>query len=319
MAVNTVTARVACPQVHQLAEGPVWDATAGRVRWVDIEAGDVLTGVLIDHRVEVVDRAHVDEYAGAVAPAADGRLLVAGRSSLFVLSSDGRLDRSVDVIPADSDRRLNDGACDPAGRFLVGSLSLGEASGREVLRRVEDDGTVSTLDDDLWLSNGLAWSPDGGLLYSVDTLPAVVWVRAYDVATGAVGPRREHVRLDDGSPDGICTDAEGNLWVAVFGRGQVRCLGPDGRQLHAIDVPAPNTTSVAFVGSDLGTLLITTGSVELDDAARAAYPDSGRLFTAPVGEVFGLHGVPCAPWNGTVPSPSVVGRLRGIERSSGPA
>lgn len=295
---TTLRARPATAATHVLAEGPVWDADRGLVHWVDIDLGEVLTGVLEDGRVRVTDRLQVDRTVGAVVPSRDGRLLVAGRTSLYVVGTDRAIRPVVPVLPDTDDRRLNDGACDPDGHFLVGSLSLGGPSTDEVLCRWEDDGSVTTLDTDLQLSNGLAWSPDGRLLYSVDTLPGRIWVRDY--STDVVGPRREHLRID-GFPDGICTDSEGNLWVAVWGTGQVRCYAEDGGLLHTVEVPAPHTSAVAFAGPELDTLLITTASAELDPAQRARYPLSGALFTARVGTL-GVHGAPTTPWNGQAPA-----------------
>ena len=189
-------------------------------------------------------------------------------------------------------RRLNDGACDPAGRFVVGTVALDDSQGEQLLVRVEDDGSVTVLDDDLTLANGLAWSVDGSLLYSVDTVPGVVWVRAYDAATGAVGPRREWLRIADEWPDGLCVDAQDHVWIAIWGAGQVRRYTPDGELVGIVDVSAPLTTSVAFVGDDLDVLLITTATP--DPERLAQYPDSGRHFLAHVG----VTGLPVTAWAG---------------------
>jgi sugar lactone lactonase YvrE len=118
-------------------------------------------------------------------------------------------------------------------------------------------------------------------------------VRDYDPATGSTGTRTEHLGVD-GLPDGITVDAEDHLWVAVFGAGEVRRFAPDGTHVATVRVPAPHSTSAALVGPDLRTLLVTTGSAELDDAGRAANPLSGRLFTTRVE----VPGVPATPWDG---------------------
>jgi sugar lactone lactonase YvrE len=279
------TATVASPEVHQLAEGPVWDAARERLVWVDIEAGTVLSGVLTDDGVAVTDRRTVDRYVGAVALAPDGDLLVAGRDSLFTLSGTP----VARVVPPGVDSRLNDGACDPAGRFLIGTLALDDRRDQESLYRLEPSGELTVLDRDLGLSNGLAWSPDGTLLYSIDTLARTVWVRDY----ATLGPRRVCVRLEDDLPDGMCVDTDGNLWVAVFGAGEVRCFSPEGQQLSLVRVAAPHTTCVAFVGPALDTLLITTGRVGLSASSLSEHPLSGRLFTAQVG----AHGLPTPVWS----------------------
>jgi sugar lactone lactonase YvrE len=170
--------------------------------------------------------------------------------------------------------------------------------GGERLHRLETDGSLTVLDDDLTVSNGLAWSPDGGSFYSVDSEPGTVWVRDYDVGSGEVGERAPLVRVDEGTPDGMCADADGNLWIAMFGSGQVRCYAPSGEQLATVDVGVPNPTSVAFVGAGLDSLLITTARHELSDAELAAHPDAGRLFVADVG----TRGLPVSLWDGSWPS-----------------
>lgn len=283
------SASVASDDAYLLGEGPFWDGPRGRVLWVDVDRGTVHAGLLDGERVVPVDAWQLDRTVGAVVCSADGELLVAGAQVLLTIDGARRGDPLIS-----GRRRFNDGACDPVGRFLVGTLALDEPAGHEVLLRVEDDGSATVLDDDLTLSNGLAWSVDGSLLYSVDTIPGVVWVRSYDAATGAVGPRREWVRLADGWPDGLCVDAQDHVWVAVWGGGQVRRFAPDGSLVGVVDVPAPHTTSVAFVGDDLDVLLITTATAQLDAARLAEFPDSGRHFLARVG----VTGHPVTAWAG---------------------
>ena len=284
-------------QQHGLAEGPVQDEATGTLIWVDIVAGEVNQGRLANTLVEPERRVHVDTMVGAAVPSADGRVLVAGLECLWVLAADGSITRGPRILPPGTGRRLNDGACDPAGRFVVGTLSLAGPSATETLLRVEEDGSLTTLDADLAQSNGLAWSADGATLYSVDTIPGHVWARDYDAATGATGPRRLHVQVE-GLADGLSSDTDGNLWIAVWGAGQVRCYASDGTVLHTVEVPAPHSSSVAFVGPERRTLLITTASVELSPEQVDEHPGSGLLFTVDVDAT----GVPSTPWNGRLPS-----------------
>jgi sugar lactone lactonase YvrE len=161
------------------------------------------------------------------------------------------------------------------------------------LARREDDGGITVIDDDLTVSNGLAWSPEGTTLYSVDSGPGTIWARAYDATTGAVGERRPLLTVENGTPDGMCADADGNLWIAIFGAGEVRCHAPDGVLLATVTIPgAPHVTSLAFAGPDLDTLVITTARHELSPAQRDRDPDSGRLFVADVDAV----GFPVPLW-----------------------
>lgn len=284
---------------YVLAEGPYWDGGRERVLWVDIAAGEVHAGRFKGARVIPEAMLAFPETVGAVVSSQRGELLVAGARRLYAVSAAGVVSPGAEIIGADTASRLNDGCCDPAGRFLVGSLALDGGVRDEVLVRVEPDGGIFVIDDDLGLSNGLAFTPDGASLYSVDTLSGIVWIRAYDATTGTVGHRRQFLRLD-GKPDGLCVDEEGNIWVAMWGSGEVCRYSVAGEPLAIIEVAAPNTTSVAFVGAALDTLLITTASEQLSDAQRARYPNSGRLFTAAVG----VRGLPVPCWAGTLDSAS---------------
>lgn len=286
---------VASTGPFQLAEGPLWDAARTRLLWVDIHAGTVHEGGLDGAQV-VRDRVlhRSDGMVGAVAVAEDGTLLVAEQEVLVALPAGGGRQEVARVVPPGEDRRTNDGGTDPAGRFLIGTMSLGESTEHEVLARLEDDGSLTTLDDDLGLSNGLAWSADGRRFFSTDTDRQTVFVRDYDAATGAVGERRPHLRLDEGHPDGCTTDAEDHLWVAVFGLGEVRRYAPDGTHVATVEVPAPHTTSVAFAGDDLRTLVVTTGSVDMSEEERRTHPLSGHLFTVRTD----VPGQPAPLWRG---------------------
>jgi sugar lactone lactonase YvrE len=286
------TATPATSERFRLGEGPVWDGPRGRLLWVDIEGGEVLEGALDGGAITVTGRIVFDTMVGAVTVAADGTLLVAAQEHLVVQHPDGTREDGPRVVPAGEARRLNDGKTDPAGRFLVGTLSLAGPSEREVLVRLEVDGRLTVLDDDLALSNGLAWSVDGRRMFSVDTLRGTVSVRDYDPGSGAVGPRRVHLRLEGGFPDGIAMDAADHLWVAVWGGGEVRRYAPDGALVERVATGAPHTSSVAFAGPDLRVLVVTTATSELTEAQLRAHPDSGRMLTVPV-EVPGL---PVAPW-----------------------
>jgi sugar lactone lactonase YvrE len=288
------TAIPATTERFRLGEGPVWDAPRDRLLWVDIEGGAVLEGVLDAGAVTVTGRTGFDGMVGAVAVADDGTLLVAAQEHLVVVHPDGTREDGPRVVPAGERRRLNDGGTDPAGRFLVGTLSLAGPSEREVLVRLEADGRLTVLDDDLALSNGLAWSVDGRRMFSVDTLRGTVSVRDYDPGSGAAGPRRVHLRLEGGLPDGIAMDAADHLWVAVWGGAEVRRYAPDGALVERVATGAPNTSSVAFAGAELRVLVVTTATSELSQAQLLAHPDSGRVFTVPVD----VPGLPVAPWRG---------------------
>lgn len=294
---------------YGLAEGPFWDGDRDRVLWVDINAGAVHSGALSAERVIHESVLQFPETVGAVVSSRAGERLVAGARCLYRVSADGVVGPGAQILDEHIASRLNDGSCDPVGRFLVGSLALDDRSGEEILIRVEQDGRIVVLDSNLGMSNGLTFAPEGDRLYSIDTTPGIVFTRDYEATTGAVGPRSEFLHLYGESPDGMCADSQGNLWIAMWGAGQVRCYSPMGQLVAIVDVAAPNTTSVAFVGAALDTLLITTASEQLSDEQRARYQDSGRLFIAHVG----VSGAPVPLWAGSVATST----LPGTGRSAG--
>jgi sugar lactone lactonase YvrE len=287
------TARPASADAYILGEGPLWDADRQRLLWVDIVAGLVCAGTLdpASGTVTATTTWVFDGTVGAVAVAETGDLLVAERRGLTRVDPTGTRTPLASVLPDAVASRLNDGAVDPAGRFLVGSMALDDRRGEELLVRLDSAG-CTTIDADLTLSNGLGWSPAGDRFYSTDTVARMIWVRDYDRTTGATGPRQELIAVTDGHPDGLCVDVDGNLWIAIWGRGRVECRTPGGDLLATVAVDAPHTSSVAFAGPDLDVLVVTTATDGLRADKLASQPHSGRLFTARVGAV----GLPTAYW-----------------------
>jgi sugar lactone lactonase YvrE len=283
-------ARRASDERYELAEGPYWDSPRERLLWVDTLRGLVLEGSLKSDWVQVSRVHRFDGMVGAVVVADDGSLLVAGQERLVVIEPDGTRTPGPRTIAEGVAARNNDGATDPFGRFLIGTLSLGREANRECLYRLDNDSSLFAIDTDLSLSNGLAWSPDGRTFYSVDTRAGIVWKRDY---LDPLGVRERFLSIDGGYPDGICIDAEGNLWVAVWGSAEVRKYSPQGEQTAVVHTSAPQTSSVAFVGRHLDRLLITSGRQDLNAQQLSAFPDSGSLFLADVDAV----GVPTTPWS----------------------
>ena len=292
---STFTAELASSTQHELAEGPRWDDETATVSWVDIVEGHVFTGSFDDDQVTVTSRTDFRGTVGAAVPTSDGGRLVAAHDRLVVVSPDGSRRSSEAVVDRSAQLRLNDAAVDPAGRLLVGSLALDHRAGAAALFRLEAGGTSTVLRDGLDLANGIGWSPDGSTIYLADSVPGIVWAAPYDVGSGEAGAWKPLVSGLGGLPDGLCVDTEGRLWVAVWNGAHVACFSPDGELLHTVTLPVPHVTAVAFVGPARDRLLITSARDELDDAARASFPLSGRLFVADVGAV----GLPTTRWAAT--------------------
>lgn len=288
-----MTARAATANSYFLAEGPVWDASRERLLWVDIYAGHVLIGELDDAgSITESGRLQLPGDATAVAFSESDGLLVALDDRVVTVSDVGIMRDVARVLPHGKIGRLNDGKVDPQGRFVVGSHSGGSGSTTEILA-VVDGAEVTVIDDDLTLSNGLGWSVDGSVFYSIDTFSRVIHRRRWSDA-GAAGPREPFITVEHGYPDGMTVDSEDHLWVAIWGGGRVDRYSPDGLLVTSVEVPAPHVSSVTFAGPELRTLVITTALEDLTDEQRTAFPDAGRLFTIDLD----VSGVPQRPWAG---------------------
>ena len=224
--VRRISSAPATPADYALAEGPVWDGRGERLLWVDIPAGAVIVGELEAARIRERERITLGGTVGAVALAEDGGLLVAVDDGLATIAADGAIRRSGGMLSLEGRRRMNDGQCDPAGRFVVGSLALAAPAGREVLLQVDPEGAMATMRTGLGLSNGIAWSPDGRTIYHVDTLAGTLCAADYRPQTGEWGEFVPIVAIEDGAPDGLAVDSAGGLWLAVWGAGEVRRFDP---------------------------------------------------------------------------------------------
>jgi sugar lactone lactonase YvrE len=263
-----------------LGEGARWDARRGELLRVDILAGTVYRDrVADDGRLLLVRRYQVPGTVGAAAPVDgdDGWLLAAGRGYLH-LGLDGSLRTLAEVAPAGT--RMNDGACDPQGRFWAGTMADDQHPGGASLYRLDGDGQTQVMLDDLTISNGLDWSPDGSIMYLVDSGPRVVHAFAFDGEHGEIADDRVLIEVPEsvGSPDGMTVDAAGDLWVAIYGGGRIHRYSPDGRLRQTLPVPAAQSTSCAFAGPGLHRLYVTTATEDWSEEERRAKPAAGLVY-----------------------------------------
>jgi sugar lactone lactonase YvrE len=292
----TMTAEPVAGPVMDHGEGPVWDAARQELRWVDLEAGRVHRGRVEDRTVRVGDVVEVGGTVGALVPAAEGGWLLAADDGFAHLADDGTVRRLLDLsTERRGHTRMNDGAADPAGRLLAGTMAFDERPGAGSFYRVDVDGRVTRQLSGLTISNGVGFSPDGAVLYLADSGPGTVWAFGYDVAAGSLRNRRALVVLPpgDGVPDGLCTDDEGCLWVALWGGARVRRYSPSGEHLATVELPVSRPTSCCFAGPDRDVLVITSSPKGLPPDAE---PLAGRLFTADVG----IAGPAALPYTGVL-------------------
>lgn len=282
---SKITVELACDAQVQLGEGPVWDARSNRLYWVDI----------LSHRVHVHRQGEpasdgmieLTPYVSSIVPRRSGGFALTLQDGFYGYDPAGdELTRLAEVEASMPGNRFNDGKCDPAGRYLAGTMSMNDEPGRGALYSLDAGHAVHTLVDDVSISNGLAWSADGATMYYIDTPTQCVFAFDYDLASGAVANRRVAAEIpeEEGSPDGMTIDAEGMLWIAHWGGWQVSRWNPaTGEKLLAVPVPAAQVTSCAFGGERLDQLYITTARIGLGEAELAGQPHAGGLFCAAVG------------------------------------
>ena len=289
------SAAVACaPEQTLLGEGARWDAGRGELLRVDILAGRVYRDRVDDDGDLVPVRAYqIPGTVGAVTPIEgdDGWLLAAGHGFVY-LRPDGSHRTLAEVAPAGA--RMNDGACDPQGRFWAGTMADDHHPGAGALYRLDQNGRTELMLSGLTIPNGLGWSPDGSTMYLVDSGPRVVHAFAFDPDRGTISRGRVLVTVAEeiGAPDGMTVDSAGDIWVAIYGGGRVHRYSPDGALREAVTVPAEQTTSCAFGGPGLNRLYVTTATEGWSDERRRTEPTAGLTYRFDVSST----GLPAAPF-----------------------
>lgn len=255
-----------------LGEGPTWDPATGRLIWLDILGMRLHTYDPVSGRRTVRT---TPQHIGAAKPRAGGGLVLNLRDGVALLDPDDTF-RWLHHEPVPG-RRANDAAVAPDGSLWAGTMRYDEAPGGGTLSRLTGDGSVVTVLPDATVSNGTGWSPDGRLMYYVDSPTRRVDVFDHD-ADGVRG-RRPLVEIEEGAgfPDGLTVDAEGCVWVALWDGGAVRRYTPAGELDWVVTLPTPRTTACAFGGPDLTDLYITTARTGL----TSPHPLSGSLLVIP--------------------------------------
>ncbi len=275
----------------RLGEGPLWDARSGRLSWIDVLSRQILLTDIATGQTQVIQ---VPSHVGAIAPRAAGGFVAALQDGFWVVG-DGPTRRITAVAEAGPGLRFNDGKCDPAGRFWAGTMAYDETPGAGALYRLDPDGQASQMLDGVTISNGLAWSLDGETMYYIDTPTGRIDAFSFSPRTGEIRDRRSVVSIpaELGLPDGLTIDAEGGLWVALWGGGAVHRYF-DGRLDQVVSLPVSQPTSCAFGGENLDELYVTSAREGLSLEQRQAQPLAGAVF----GVRPGVRGLPAAVFAG---------------------
>ncbi len=272
------------PRICTLGEGAFWHPERNQPFWFDI-----LGRRLHSLEGDQPRTWQFNEFVSAAGWIDRDRLLIASQSALFAF--DLVTDTRQDLVPLEADlpaNRSNDGRADPQGGFWIGTMALDAATGAGAIYRYFD-GELRKLVADVSIPNAIAFSPDGGLAYYADTARHLIWRQGLD-AQG--WPQGEPVVFADLSaqglfPDGAVTDAQGNLWCALWGTAQLVCFDPSGRQSQSVTLPAKQPTCPAFIGEALDRLMVTSAAVGLrgpDDS-----PENGKTWAV---DQAGLRGLP---------------------------
>jgi len=258
-------------------EGPVYSSRWAGIRWVDMLAGEIL---------ELqpnggVDRARYGAVAAVFRPRRTPGMIVAIERGLAMTDGDDLHAPVVAREPlwTDSNLRMNEGGCSPDGRFFAGSVTYDHEAGAATLYSFGHDLVPVTVVDHVTVSNGIEWSPDETRVYYVDSTTLRIDVFDWDAGRG-LHNRRPFTSVEGGEPDGLTVDAEGGVWVAVWGGSAVHRYAPSGELSEVIEVPARQVSALTFGGENLDELYITTSRKGLGDGAE---PGAGALFVAQPG------------------------------------
>lgn len=270
-----------------LGENPLWDDLAGCLFSIDC-MGKVLFRHDMARRRD--EEWQLGRVPGSLALRESGGLLLANRQGLAFTAADSGMLAEISTPGIDFSKEIfNDGKCDKRGRFWVGTMDRNVKEAVGGLFRLETDGRLLRMDSGITLANGIAWSPNDRTMYFCDSRPGRIWAYDYNLDRGEITNRRVFVDFAGrrGRPDGCTVDAEGGLWVAEIGAGQVVCFDPAGREAQAVKLPVSKPTSVTFGGVALQTLFITSMRYGLTEEELAAEPLAGRVFAVDV-DVKGL-------------------------------
>ncbi len=263
-------------------EGPLWHPDEKRVYWLDITTGRMFR---YDPAANKHETCYEGDIVGGFTIQEDGALLLFMDKGAVKIWRDGALTPVIDEIPDERDSRFNDVGADPAGRVFCGTMSTDERPGR--FYRLDTDGTLTRLLDEVGCSNGLGFTPDRKQMYYTDSIPHEIYLFDYDRDTGAITNRRVFAKIpeDIGLPDGMTVDAEGFVWSANWGGGCVIRFAPDGTEDRRICLPAKAVSCVTFGGEDYTDIYVTTA---LGGNKQENGPGSGALYRLNLG----IQGVP---------------------------
>jgi L-arabinonolactonase len=265
-----------------LGEGPLWDVEEQRLYFIDSFGCNVFRCTADGGEVRAWD---VPDKIGSMALRKQGGAVLSLANGFHFLDfATGDTELITDPEADKPANRINDGKVDKRGRFVAGSMDTMEDRPNGALYRLDPDLSLSKLDDQIIVSNGPCWSPNGRIFYFADSGSGEIWAYDYDLVNGAVSNKRTFTKIDrsrGGAADGSTVDAEGCVWNAQVYDGKIIRYTPDGRVERTIEMPVKNVTSVMFGGPDLDILYVTS----MARPPLPRFPGDGVLR----GSLFAIH------------------------------
>lgn len=237
-----------------VGEGPIWDSLNGRLLMVDIQGKRMRS---IDWQSGRISETLLQQQTGFLFLGDKGEICGGAEDGVYKIESDGSFS---EICKPESIKgiRFNDGKVGPDGRLYLGSFSRDNSA---AFYRMNTNGKMVELFDNVGNSNGLDWDIQRGIMYYNDTPTGRTDCFEFDAEEGRVYNRKSVISYTGGNPDGMTIDADGNLWTAVWGSGTVVCVNPrNGKIIDKIELPVSQPACCAFAGADLKTLVITTAA-----------------------------------------------------------
>jgi sugar lactone lactonase YvrE len=272
-----------------LGEGILWNHSQRQLYWVDIEGRKLIIQSPDSTDPEIIT---LSQKPGCVVCTTRDTLLLGMEDGVYHFNPAAGDPGTMELVFPNTNpgkTRCNDGACDPAGRFWVGTTDLAFTHPEGTVYRLDQDLSVREIIQPVVISNGITWSPDNTRMYYIDTSTNKIAAYDYNNVDGSVRFDRYTISIpeDYGNPDGSAMDEEGMLWIALWAGHSITRWNPEtGTLLEQIRVPALNVTSLAFGGDNLDTLFITTAAINTPD--DPIYEQAGSLFKCKPG----IRGIP---------------------------
>jgi sugar lactone lactonase YvrE len=259
-------------------EGPLWDEVTQKLYWVDILRGDYYKA---DSTSLVVEKYIIGQPLGVLALREKGGLIMAVRDGFGFFDEVNSNFELIRPSPEEYTKevRFNDGAVDPYGRFIAGTMEWNGEKEIGKLFQINQDHQIRELDDHFFIPNGMGWNDEMNIYFVIDTFKHAIFAYDYEIESGNISNKRIHIKFgEDEFPDGMTIDSEGGFWVAIWGGSKLVRFDSIGNRIDEIWLPVLHPTSCCFGGSDMKTLFITTSKIALSSEQEKKYPLAGSIF-----------------------------------------